>query len=67
MMDPAAVFGMVFGSEFFEEYVGKLALASLSTLEIDEDFQGQSQTNRRRKAQEKMNVCPLIIVSLSFV
>jgi len=54
MMDPTTVFGMIFGSEYFEEYIGKLALASLSSIEIEEDSQDPEVL--RQRIQEKMKV-----------
>lgn len=52
LLDPAALFGMLFGSEFFEDYVGQLSLASLATVEIEQDSQGPGA--HRQKVQEKM-------------
>lgn len=51
MMDPAAVFGMVFGSELFEDYVGQLAMASMASLDVPTD-----RPMDLRQAQEKLKV-----------
>lgn len=54
MVDPSAVFGMVFGSELFEEYIGQLALASLASV----DFEDVSQDPevQKQRIREKLKV-----------
>lgn len=52
MLDPSTVFGMVFGSDLFEDYVGQLALASLASVEVEENTEDRTQQIR-----DKMRVC----------
>lgn len=54
MIDPTAVFGMLFGSELFEDYIGKLAMASLSSIEAEEV--SLDLEVRMQRIQERMKV-----------
>ncbi|MED6177759.1 hypothetical protein PIB30_101117 [Stylosanthes scabra] len=53
MLDPMAVFALLFGSELFEDYVGHLAVASMASSELAEE------NNDGYKMQEKLKAIKL--------
>lgn len=52
IIDPAAIFAMLFGSELFEEYIGQLAMASMASMDIFTE----GEELDTKKLQEKMKV-----------
>ncbi|OEL30099.1 Chaperone protein dnaJ 10 [Dichanthelium oligosanthes] len=52
IIDPAAIFAMLFGSELFEDYIGQLAMASMASL----DNFGEDKHTDAKKLQEKMQI-----------
>ncbi|EIE22588.1 DnaJ-domain-containing protein [Coccomyxa subellipsoidea C-169] len=51
MMDPAAVFAMLFGSDMFEEYVGQLQMATIATIAIENEGREMSQKEVRARLE----------------
>ena len=54
MLDLTTMFGMVFESDLFEDYIGKLALATIASIEIEEGIQDPEV--HRQRIQEKIKV-----------
>ncbi|XP_051118153.1 chaperone protein dnaJ 10-like [Andrographis paniculata] len=56
IIDPAAIFAMLFGSELFEEYIGVLAMASMASLDVPtagEEFDTKKLQEKMRTVQKE--------------
>ncbi|KAG0604426.1 hypothetical protein M758_10G171200 [Ceratodon purpureus] len=52
MVDAAAVFGMLFGSDAFQDYVGQLAMASMASMDTGDDGQPVDMKEAQVKFKE---------------
>jgi hypothetical protein len=50
MLDPMAVFALLFGSELFEDYIGHLAVASMASSELAGESDNPEKLHERLKA-----------------
>lgn len=50
MLDPMAVFALLFGSELFEDYVGHLTVASMTSSEMADEVEDQDKLHEKFKA-----------------
>ncbi|KAG7590415.1 DNAJ-containing protein X-domain [Arabidopsis suecica] len=53
MVDPTAVFALLFGSELFEDYIGHLAVASMASTQIASEIETPDQFQDKLKAVQK--------------
>lgn len=49
MLDPTAVFALLFGSELFEDYIGHLAVASMASAELASESDSPEKVHERLK------------------
>ncbi|PON40725.1 DnaJ domain containing protein [Parasponia andersonii] len=50
MLDPTAVFALLFGSELFEDYIGHLAVASMASSELAGESDNAEKLHDKLKA-----------------
>ncbi|KAK8366647.1 hypothetical protein V6Z12_A02G133500 [Gossypium hirsutum] len=53
MLDPTAVFALLFGSELFEDYIGHAAAASMASSELANETDNPEKLNDKLKAVQK--------------
>ncbi|XWS25043.1 hypothetical protein CRYUN_Cryun27aG0037000 [Craigia yunnanensis] len=53
MLDPTAVFALLFGSELFEDYIGHLAVASMASSELASETDNPEKLHDKLKAVQK--------------
>ncbi|XP_022749227.1 chaperone protein dnaJ 10 [Durio zibethinus] len=53
MLDPTAVFALLFGSELFEDYIGHLAVASMASSELAGETDNPEKLHDKLKAVQK--------------
>eukprot|EP01026_Neomeris_dumetosa_P048591 TRINITY_DN4214_c0_g1_i4.p1 TRINITY_DN4214_c0_g1~~TRINITY_DN4214_c0_g1_i4.p1 ORF type:complete len:331 (-),score=48.40 TRINITY_DN4214_c0_g1_i4:704-1696(-) len=60
VIDPSAVFAMVFGSDAFGEYVGELQMASMAMMEVDAEQMSPEERKARMRDNQKSRVEKLV-------
>ncbi|KDP43082.1 hypothetical protein JCGZ_25268 [Jatropha curcas] len=53
MLDPTAVFALLFGSELFEDYIGHLSVASMASSELATEIDNPDKIHDKLKAVQK--------------
>ncbi|KAA3457163.1 Chaperone DnaJ [Gossypium australe] len=53
MLDPTAVFALLFGSELFEDYIGHAAVASMASSELANETDNPEKLNDKLKANKQ--------------
>ncbi|XP_071925151.1 chaperone protein dnaJ 10-like [Coffea arabica] len=53
MLDPTAVFALLFGSELFEDYIGHLSVASMASFELAGENDNSEQVHNRLKTVQR--------------
>lgn len=57
LMDPGALFGMLFGSDVFVDYIGELQMASLASLSQEDGTHNQDVLKAKLQELQKVRLC----------